>query len=127
MPENELTTIHGTPVLAMPDDGPPLATVEAATEVVGDAAWGEAEIVAIPVARLTDDFFELKTGLAGEVAQKFVNYRLHLAIVGDIASRVDESVSLRAWVTESNRGRQLWFVPTLDDLADRLAGLSTRM
>ncbi len=120
MPENQLTTIHGTPVLVMPDDGAPLATVEAATEIIGDAAWGEAEIVAIPAARLTDDFFELKTGLAGEVAQKFVNYRLHLVIVGDIEARVDESVSLRAWVTESNRGRQLWFVPTLDDLADRL-------
>ncbi|WP_332662052.1 DUF4180 domain-containing protein [Aeromicrobium sp.] len=120
MPENELTTIHGTPVLVMPGDGAPLGTVEAATDVIGDAAWGEAQIVVIPVERLTDDFFELRTGLAGEVTQKFVNYRLRLAIVGDIESRVAESVSLRAWVTESNRGRQLWFVPTLDELADRL-------
>jgi hypothetical protein len=121
MPENQLITIHGTPVLVMPDDGAPLATAEAATEIVGDAAWGEAEIVAIPAARLTDDFFELKTGLAGEVAQKFVNYRLHLVIVGDIEARVDESVSLRAWVTESNRGRQLWFVPSIEALKERLA------
>ena len=120
MPENELTTIHGTPVLVMPADGAPLGTVDAATEVVGDAAWGQAELVVIPVERLTDDFFELRTRLAGEITQKFVNYRLRLAIVGDIESRVGESVSLRAWVTESNRGRQLWFVPSLDALADRL-------
>jgi hypothetical protein len=120
MPENELTTIHGAPVLVMPSDGEPLGTVESATEVIGDAAWGEAQIVAIPVERLTDDFFELKTRFAGEVTQKFANYRLHLAIVGDIESRVSESVSLAAWVAESNRGRQLWFVPTLDALADRL-------
>ncbi|MEV7398106.1 DUF4180 domain-containing protein [Aeromicrobium sp. NPDC092404] len=120
MSENELTTVHGTPVLVMPQDGPPLDTIEAATEVVGDAAWGPAEMVAMPAARLTDDFFELKTGMAGEVTQKFVNYRLRLAIVGDIESRVAESTSLRAWVTESNRGRQLWFVPTLDALAERL-------
>jgi hypothetical protein len=120
MSANELTTIQGTPALVLPEDGAPLDTVEAATEMVGEAAWGQVEIVAIPVERLTDDFFELKTGFAGDVAQKFVNYRLRLAIVGDIESRVGESVSLRAWVTESNRGRQLWFVPSRDALADRL-------
>ena len=120
MSENELITIHGTPVLVMSEDGPLLDTIEAATEVVGDAAWGQAEVVAIPAARLTDDFFELKTRLAGEITQKFVNYRLRLAIVGDIESRLNESVSLAAWVAESNRGRQLWFVPTLGALAERL-------
>lgn len=122
MPENEQTTIHGTPVLVMPADGEPLGTVAAATEVVGDAAWGQAELVVIPVERLTDDFFELKTRLAGEITQKFVNYRLRLAIVGDIESRLAESVSLAAWVAESNRGRQLWFVPSLDALEERLQG-----
>jgi len=30
---------------------------------------------------LTPDFFDLKTGLAGEVLQKFVNYRTKLAII----------------------------------------------
>ena len=122
MSANELTTIQGTPALVLPEDGAPLDTVEAATEMVGEAAWGQVEIVVIPVGRLTDDFFELKTGFAGDVAQKFVNYRLRLAIVGDIESRVGESVSLRAWVTESNRGRQLWFVPSRDALAERLRG-----
>lgn len=120
MSTNELTTIHDTPVLLLPQDGAPLETVEAATDVIGDAL-GRADVVVIPVERLTDDFFELKTRFAGEVTQKFVNYRLRLAIVGDIESRIGESVSLRAWVTESNRGRQLWFEPTLDGLADRLA------
>jgi hypothetical protein len=120
MPANELTTIHGTSVLVMPADGAPLETVEAATEVIGDAFGHHAEVVVIPARRLTDDFFELKTRLAGEITQKFVNYRLQLAIVGDIESRVGESESLSAWVTESNRGRHLWFVPTLDALADRL-------
>ena len=120
MSANELTTIHGTPVLVMPADGAPLGTVDAATEVVGDAAWGQAELVVIPVERLTDDFFELRTGLAGEVTQKYVNYRLRLAIVGDIEARLADSVSLAAWVAESNRGRQLWFVPSLEALEERL-------
>ena len=120
MPENELTTIHGTPALVVPEGGAPLDTIHAATEMLGDAAWSDAELVVFPVSRLTDDFFELKTGLAGEVTQKYVNYRLKLAIVGDIESRLAESTSLRAWVAESNRGRQLWFVPTLEALAEHL-------
>ena len=120
MSANELTTIHGTPALVLPVDGAPLDTIEAATEMIGDAAWGQVELVVIPVERLTDDFFELRTGLAGEVTQKYVNYRLRLAIVGDIEARLADSVSLAAWVAESNRGGQLWFVPSLDALEERL-------
>jgi hypothetical protein len=122
MSQNELTTIHGTPSLLLPEDGAPLDTIEAATEPIGDAAWSQVELVVIPAVRLTDDFFELRTGLAGEVTQKYVNYRLRLAIVGDIEARVTESESLRAWVAESNRGQQLWFVPTLEALEQRLQG-----
>ena len=120
MSANELTTIHGTPALVLSADGALLDTIEAATEMIGDAAWGQVELVVIPVERLTDDFFELRTGLAGEVTQKYVNYRLRLAIVGDIEARLADSVSLAAWVAESNRGRQLWFVPSFEALEERL-------
>jgi len=53
--------------------------------------------------------------------QKFVNYRLRLVIVGDIAAYTAGSTALRDLVTESNRGKQIWFVPDLDALAARLA------
>jgi hypothetical protein len=37
--------------------------------------------------QLGPDFFDLRTGLAGEVLQKFTNYRVRLAIViGDAAA-----------------------------------------
>ena len=120
MADRELTTIHGTPALVLSEDGPPLDTIEAATEMIGDAAWGEVELVVIPAVRLTDDFFELRTGFAGEVTQKYVNYRLRLAIIGDISTRVADRVSLAAWVAESNRGEQLWFEPDHAALERRL-------
>ncbi|MBL7715531.1 MAG: DUF4180 domain-containing protein [Bdellovibrionales bacterium] len=59
-------------------------------------------------ANLSPDFFVLKTKLAGEILQKATNYGIQLAIVGDF-SKV-ESESLRAFITESNRGRQVFFV-----------------
>jgi hypothetical protein len=120
MPAEHLVTIHGTTVMVLAPDGIPLDTEGAATDVIGEALGQRAEIVVIPAERLTDDFFELRTGIAGEITQKFVNYRLQLAIVGDIASRAGTSRTLQAWVAESNRGRQLWFDPTFDDFAERL-------
>ena len=37
-------------------------------------------------ARLSPDFLRLSTGLAGDVLQKFVNYGLRVAIVGDVSA-----------------------------------------
>jgi len=54
-----------------------------ATDLIS-AAWSEeATLVVIPVTRLHEDFFRLRTGLAGEIVSRFVGYRLRLAIVGD--------------------------------------------
>ena len=93
----------------------------AATDLIGDA-WGEGvTVVAVPVDRLSPEFFQLRSGLAGSIAQKLVNYRITLAIIGDIAAYLDASNALRDWVRESNRGDELWFVPDDGALAARLA------
>jgi len=82
----------------------------------------QAEWIAFTPEQLGDEFFELRTGRAGAIAQKFVDYRMGLAVVGDIAGLIARSTSLADWVRESNRGRSLWFVPDLDALAARLHG-----
>jgi len=58
---------------------------------------------------LNDDFFDLKSGLAGGVLQKFSNYRARLVIVGDISQY--SSKSLKEFVLESNKGRLVNFLP----------------
>lgn len=90
-------------------------------DVIGQA-WGtDARWVAIPADQLPDDFFTLRTGVAGEILQKFVNYRLGLAVIGDISRYTAASSALRDLVLESNQGTQAWFLPTLADLEARLA------
>jgi hypothetical protein len=92
-----------------------------AVQLIAQAHYDhEAEWVALRADRLGDDFFELRTGLAGGITQKFVNYRMKLAVVGDISERLAGSTSLADWVRESNGGRDLWFVPDLQALGDRL-------
>lgn len=106
--------IHGITMLICHEHGPPLASERDVGAFLGDAWAQDAALVAIPVARINPDFFKLSTKLAGEVAQKFVNYRMRLAIIGDISPQLAESKALRDFVYEANQGQSLWF---LDDLA----------
>jgi len=111
---------RGVPVLVCGGDGAPIASTQDALDLIG-AAFSGADLVAIPARRLDERFFALRTGLAGEIMQKFVNYRLRLAIVGDISAHVAASTALRDLVVESNRGTQVWFVADLAELDRRLA------
>ncbi len=115
-----LTTLGGLQILDCPAEGPPIRYAQA-VDLIGDAMGAEADWVMIPAARLGDDFFDLRTGVAGEVVQKFVTYQLRLAIVGDISTHVARSDALRDFVRESNRGVHVWFVGSLDELETRLA------
>jgi hypothetical protein len=55
-------------------------------------------------------FFDLSTGVAGELAQKLVNYGLRMAVVVPDLER--HSPHFRDFAREANRGRQLRFLPT---------------
>ena len=64
----------------------------------------------LPKQALSEDFFHLSTGLAGEVLQKFVNYQMKLAIVGDFSAY--PSQNLKDFIYESNQGNTVCFLPT---------------
>ncbi len=113
--------IHSDHVLICDENGAKLAQERDANDLLSAAFEHGATLVAIPVARLDDDFFRLNTRLAGEVVQKFVNYKVRLAIVGDISPQIAESKALHDFVHEANRGQQLWFVKDMAELEARLA------
>ncbi|WP_436498933.1 DUF4180 domain-containing protein [Actinokineospora sp. HUAS TT18] len=110
----------GTQVMVCDPDGPPITTEEDALQLIS-AVFHGAEVVAVPASRLGDSFFALETRFAGEVMQKFVNYRVRLAVVGDISHHLERSSALRALVHESNRSNHVWFVPDLDALDTKLS------
>ncbi len=78
-----------------------------ATDLVGNAGFQAADVVLLAADALPEEFFDLSTGLAGAVLQKFSNYRLRLAIIGDFKGRGSES--LQAFIRESNRGGLVTF------------------
>ncbi|WP_433154915.1 DUF4180 domain-containing protein [Actinomadura nitritigenes] len=122
MPD-EVRERAGVQVLLCDPDGPPVATEQDALDLIGAVFLG-AQVVAVPAARLDERFFSLGTRFAGEVMQKFVNYRLRLAVVGDISRHLAASPALRALVRESNAGDHVWFVADLDELDDRLRAVA---
>ncbi|HEX4003874.1 MAG TPA: DUF4180 domain-containing protein [Candidatus Acidoferrales bacterium] len=119
MPET-LHILHGTKVLVCSPDGKKLRADRDAVELVGEAYGHEAQWIVIPTERLEDAFFELRTRVAGEIISRLVQYRLRVAIIGDISRHLEESSALRAFVRESNRGDEVWFLQSIDDFGGRL-------
>jgi len=68
---------------------------------------------------IIEDFFVLKTKIAGEILQKFSNYNIKIAIVGDFSSY--ESESLKDFMYESNKGRQVFFLSSEEDAVKKLS------
>ncbi|MBP2242971.1 hypothetical protein J2Z40_003553 [Cytobacillus eiseniae] len=68
---------------------------------------------------ICEDFFHLRTRLAGEILQKFVNYHVKLAIVGDFT--VYSSKSLKDFIYESNNGRDLYFCSNEKQAVEKLS------
>lgn len=91
-----------------------------ALDMIGDAGYYEAGGVLLYEHNFTPAFFDLSTRIAGEFLQKFSTYRLKIAIVGDFSKYSSES--LAAFIRESNRGNQTFFMGERDDALEKLAG-----
>ena len=90
-------------------------------DLIGEL-WAEhADVVFIPVERLDPQFFQLSTGVAGDVLQEFVTYGYQVAVVGDIEAHLTASSALRDFVRESNGSPHVWFLPNRAAFDARLA------
>ena len=77
-----------------------------------------ADRIVIEKRLVTEDFFILSTGLAGEVLQKYINYHIKAAIWGDYSRYT--SKPLRDFIYESNRGKDFFFVSSEEEAVRRL-------
>ncbi len=76
--------------------------------------------IAINKEAVVDDFFVLSTCLAGEILQKFINYKVKFAIYGDFTKYT--SKALNDLMYESNEGRDIYFQQDVSLAVDKLAG-----
>ncbi|MEI6875069.1 MAG: DUF4180 domain-containing protein [Spirochaetota bacterium] len=111
---------HGTGDEAIAEllgEGIIVSSVSVALDLIGNAG---ARNIVLQAEQLHPDFFKLRTGLAGEILQKFTNYRVRLSIVGDFGSL--QSPALRDFIRESNDDGQISFVASLDAALAALRG-----
>jgi Domain of unknown function (DUF4180) len=104
---------------ACASEGKKLRSDRDAVDLIGEAQGCPS--ILIPAERLDEDFFRLRTGVAGAFLQKFVTYGRRVAILGDISRYMEESSAWRDFVVEANRGGHVWFVQTIEDLDRRIA------
>ncbi len=96
-----------------------ITDVQSALDVLMTAKYefGTKNIV-IDKKLITEDFFILSTGVAGEILQKYINYGGRIAIFGDYSRYT--SKPLKDFIYESNKGKDVFFVSTEPEAVDKL-------
>ncbi|GIP33761.1 DUF4180 domain-containing protein [Paenibacillus sp. J2TS4] len=111
-------------------NGKDIAVVSGSEVVIGDVqsaldfiATVQYEVgchhIVINKSLLSESFFDLKTRLAGEILQKFINYDVKVAIIGDFSAY--SSRSLQDFIYECNNGHDFFFLPTEQQAIERLS------
>lgn len=96
-----------------------ISTAEEGLQLIVDLYYQDFGEFMLHERNITPDFFDLKTGIAGEILQKFTNYRVRVAIIGDFAAYPGQS--LKDFIFESNKGRQVYFLNSVEEAVERLA------
>lgn len=113
----EITNIDGVAVIRAV--GIVLKDVQSALGIMADAHYGAScSKIVIFKENIAKEFFKLSTGLLGEVLQKFVNYGMILAIVGDFSKYTSKPLS--DFIYESNKGKHIFFVPDEQTAIEKL-------
>ena len=94
-------------------------TSEDGKDVMGDIYYQGYDRLIVHEKNIHPDFFDLKTKMAGEILQKFSNYKVRLIIVGDFSNY--QSRSLKDFIFESNKGKSVNFLSSIEEALAKLS------
>lgn len=100
--------LNNTKIAEVTSDEAIISTTQDGLDLLGNLYYQGFDSIVIYEKNIVSDFFDLKSGIAGEILQKFSTYRVRLAIVGDFSKYT--SKSLKNFIYESNKSRQVNFV-----------------
>ena len=75
-----------------------------ALDLMADCDYQGARKIIVHKENIVQDFFDLKTGLAGEILQKFSTYRISFAIIGDFSNIGSKSLSNFIYESQNKSG-----------------------
>lgn len=96
-----------------------IETTEDGLDILGNIYYQGFDRMIIYEKNITPEFFDLKNGMAGEILQKFSNYRMRLAIVGDFSAYTSKSIT--DFMYESNNGKQVNFLNSVEEALGKLS------
>ncbi len=115
----ETHTVAGKRIAELVSDTLLISTIDDVPDLLGNLYFQGFDRVIVHERNIVPAFFDLKSGIAGEVLQKFSTYRMRIAIVGDFDKFT--SKSLRDFIRESNKGSTVNFVGSVSEALDRLS------
>ena len=119
--ETRVVTENKRRIAVLRSDGLLITDAQSALDLMATVSYeNDCDCFMLRKEAIVEDFFVLRSGVAGEIAQKFVNYGKKLAIVGDFGGYA--SKPLQDFIRESNRGNSLVFAATEQEGIARLAG-----
>lgn len=99
-----LVTGHNQTYLECLPDADRLASESAALELVAACLENRTDRLMVHAASLVEDFYHLKTGLAGSILQKFNTYQIRCAMI--LTPQLVHQGHFYDMVIEANRGSQ---------------------
>jgi 3-deoxy-D-arabino-heptulosonate 7-phosphate (DAHP) synthase len=79
----ELTQVNNHTIAEIISSCVVIHETQDALDIMADCSYRGSRKIIINQEHIVPDFFDLKTGIAGEILQKFSTYNVQLAIVGD--------------------------------------------
>lgn len=114
----EMITDH-TKTVAVVTGAEAIVDVQSALDLIMTVKYeAGTNLLAVEKEAVHEYFFILSRGLAGEVLQKFINYRAKLAIYGDFSGYT--SKPLKDFIYESNKGNDVFFTATREEAVEKL-------
>ncbi len=114
----KIHALQNTSVAEIISESVIINNVQDALDLMANVGYQGTEKMILRDHQLHPDFFILSTRLAGDILQKFTNYKVQLAIIGDFSSIT--SKSLKDFIYESNKRGLIMFVPSLEQALERL-------
>lgn len=124
--DKNIININGILVAVIKSEKPVITDTQSALDLIASVSYYDmCDCMAIYKEAISEDFFKLSTGLAGEVLQKFVNYLKKLAVIGDFS--IYSSKPLNDFIYECNKGNDIFFVSSEKEAVEKLsaAGFKT--
>lgn len=114
----ELHTVNDTQIAEVISEEVIINHAEDGLDLLGNLYYQGFDKIIIHEQNITPAFFDLKNGIAGEILQKFSNYRVSLAIIGDFSPYQNKSI--KDFIYESNKGKHINFLGSTAEALTKL-------